>query len=533
VRDPQSGEIIEFPAKRAQQMRDYFDSIGIEYVQQNRWVYRQKFIAGQTMLSEGKTAVADNFTIKCITGRRDEEKSVWYGLVLAMIDPQEWANKFFSQAMHIFNSNAKGGVLVEDSAVDDRRDFEDSWASPDSVNWVNDGAISGGQIQQKDLGGYPSALDKLMGVAISTIRDVSGVNLELLGMANREQAGVLEVERKKAALVVLQPLMNSLRRYRKVQGGLLLKFMVKYIPEGTVMRIEGKGPVPFYKDPNVEKYDVVVDTAPTSPNLKQEVWAVLQNILPAFVKAGVPIPPKVIEYSPLPTSVTTEWVEYIEERSGINPEQVQKMQEEMEKLQQENQQLRSKKEETQMEISAKQQLASVEHQLKREDMLLKAYQSEQDRVTKMQMSDADRAAKLLEMQQSFELEMVKLREQGDVQLQISREKMLIDRETAQEKLFVDRESAQQKLESDREMTVVSLQAERERRSEEMADKRAEREAQNQDKFGESVKQTSDLSQNTAQKLDEYIKQADNRRDIILDYLKSQGGDIAELAERLA
>ena len=45
----------------------------------------------------------------------------------------------------------------------------------------------------------------------------SGVNLEIMGIVDRDQANVLEVQRKRSALNVLADLFDSLRSFNKVE----------------------------------------------------------------------------------------------------------------------------------------------------------------------------------------------------------------------------------------------------------------------------------------------------------------------------
>ena len=513
VGDPESGRTIEFDERRFGRIRSRIEEMGVPFVKLNKWHYQQAFIAGPEELEKGD-APTNGFSFHCITAKREEKTGLWFGLMRCMKDPQKWANKFFSSAMYIFQSNAKGGLIVEDGAVDDKRRFEDGWTDPSGITYVNDGAITGGMIQQKSLGGYPSSLDKLLSFAVSSIRDVSGINLELLGMADREQAGVLEIERKKAALVILSPLMNSLRRYRKMSGRTLLAFMRKYIPEGTIVRVTDH-PVPFYRDDDVIKYDVVVDTAPNSPNLKHEVWQGMQNVLPALIKSGVPIDPKLLKFSPLPESISQEMIQYVEERSGISPDTAQQLQEAMKKIQDlegENRKLQDKRDLAQAETQRRMQTAVLEAQLEQEKMLQERQRWETELAWKSKISDADRAAKLLEINSRHEIEMAKLREGGQL----------------------EKEIAAAKIESDREIKVVSLEAKRE-------EKRLEhQQTMNEDispvletEVVQKVGRDIDAAQESIlDRLERLASDAERRRTLVLDYVAQEGGDLAQLADKL-
>jgi hypothetical protein len=43
-----------------------------------------------------------------------------------------WANKMLSNALHIANTTAKGGIIAEKTAFDDERQAEESYAQPDA-----------------------------------------------------------------------------------------------------------------------------------------------------------------------------------------------------------------------------------------------------------------------------------------------------------------------------------------------------------------------------------------------------------------
>jgi hypothetical protein len=273
-----------------------------------RRLYRRAFVCGREVLEEGSLPDAE-FTLKAITGKRDRNRNVWYGLVRPMIDPQRWANKFFSQALHILNTNAKGGLLAEEGAFADARQAEESWAKADSITWARPGALSGGApaIQPKLAPPMPSSIGQLMQWSVSAIRETTGVNEELLGMAEREQPGVLEAQRKESAYGILAAFFDSLRRYRKLQGRLLLKYINRYLPDGTLVRILGEDGVaryiPLLKDPAFDRFDVIVDQSATGPNEKARVFAMMMQFQGMLAGAGPEILAELVRYSPLPDSL--------------------------------------------------------------------------------------------------------------------------------------------------------------------------------------------------------------------------------------
>ena len=364
--DPQTGQPVEVPAARFEKVREEWDLRGMPYVQQSRWRYKYKFILGPQELEAGNNPV-NCFTFNAITGKREEETNIWFGMMRSMKDPQEWANKFFSQFMHIINSNAKGGLLAEEGAFKNPRKAEELWAKPDSILIMENGAISGGKIQERSVNKFPAGVDRMLQFAIAAIPDVSGVNLELLGMVDREQAGVLEAQRKQAALTILAPIFNSLRHYRKTQGRVMLEFIQNYLSDGRLIRIKGEDGmqyVPLLRTDQAIRYDVIVDQSPSSPNLKQEVWTILQNILPAAMKAGLPIPPALLDFTPLPEALIQKWKQFVKERSSaINPQVVQQLKQELQKLQEENSKLKLKREESVAELGLKREVAREEHAL--------------------------------------------------------------------------------------------------------------------------------------------------------------------------
>jgi hypothetical protein len=264
------------------------------------------------------------FTYKFITGKRDRNKAVWYGLVRAMRDPQLWANKFFSQSLHIINTNAKGGLLAEEDAFANPDEARDSWAEADSITMLNPGGLA--KVKQKEPPAFPAMINNLMQFAIEAIPGTSGINMEMVALADRVQPGVLEMQRKQQGMTVLASIFNAFRRYRKEQGRLLLWFITEFIADGRLIRIGGPENMKYVQlihEPGTDDYDVIVDDAPSSPNMKEKTWSTLMAMFPML--RGMPIPPQTImamlKYAPLPQALLSEVSEQME-KQGQQPPQL-------------------------------------------------------------------------------------------------------------------------------------------------------------------------------------------------------------------
>lgn len=292
-------------------------------VKQKRRVYRVAYVCGSVLLEERESVTQKGFLVQFITGRRDRNRNEWYGVVRSMRDPQRFANKYLSQLEAINRSNGKGGLLVEEDAVDNIRKLEEKWSQIDSIITLNPGAISQGKIQPKPVNQLPSTPEKLLEFSISSIRDVTGVNLEALGLADRDQPGIVEAQRRESAMTILAPLFNSLRHYRKEQGRVMADLIVKYIADNRLIRIvQGDGTessIPLLKMPETMEFDVVVDAASNAPDQKMRTFAVLGQLLPGMQQAGIPVPPSIIDYTPLPQALVNDWKKFIAQKQSQPP----------------------------------------------------------------------------------------------------------------------------------------------------------------------------------------------------------------------
>lgn len=302
VLDPFSGELTEVDAETHDKIKSRLPDI--QSIKQRRKVYRQAYL-GNRVLEVGPAPCKNHFSMQCITGFRDQITGLFHGLVTGLKDPQRWANKWMSQTMHILNSTSKGGVMVEKDAVENMRQFKSSWAKQDEVTVVKNGTLSQGKIDQKPQSGFPAGFYQLMEMAINSMRDVSGVNLEMLGQRDANQPGVVETQRRSAAMTTLTTMFECMRLYRRTQGELILSLVKDYIPKPVLSRVIGEQAtqiLPSFLSSD-KKYDIIVDEAPDSPNAKDMIWQAMGQSIhqqPPAVQAIL------WKYSPLPGSAAKE-----------------------------------------------------------------------------------------------------------------------------------------------------------------------------------------------------------------------------------
>lgn len=274
---------------------------------------------GQTVLKKPEPVQTGGFSWSCITGLKDHDKGTFYGIVRRAKDPQRWANKWLSQMMHILNSQAKGGVMAEAGVFADIRTAERDWAKPEGITELKKGALQNGQIQPKPVAQFPAGFDRLLQYADDAIIKATGINMELLGIREVNQPGVLEHQRKQQGIAILAAFFDSLRRYRKIQGRLMLKLIQTYLADGRLVRIVGDEQaqyVPLMKEQVADsEYDIIVDDAPTSTNEKERTWTLLTQLLPMFKDAIGPQQALLLaEYSPLPTSLVEKMKAMLQEQ---------------------------------------------------------------------------------------------------------------------------------------------------------------------------------------------------------------------------
>jgi hypothetical protein len=401
----EDGEPIEFEDKKQADnyVKNAFTATGRQFPvsKHKKRVYRTAII-GREVLSDEESQSQECFKYQAITGYRDRNSKQWVGLVRAMRDPQRWANALFSSVLHQIQTTGKG-IMAERGAFENDQDAEKAWANGSKIAWLNAGSVAGQKIQQKEQHALPNGIMDMMSFSLSAFRDVTGVNIESMGLADRSQAASLEMQRTRQAGVILAGLFDGKRRFTKDNGRLTLDLIRNFLSDGRLVRIVGpdyEKYVPLVKDDDTIEYDIIVDESPSSPNNKDKTWDILQQLFPVIGPLlGPSSGAALLKATPLPLSTVNEFKKAVEAEQQAaaqqpNPEQMK----------------------IQADLQLKQMDAQLTQQKAEQDMMLAQQKGQQDS-TKAQ---ADIELKLLDIQIK-EREMQLAQFQAGIDLQMAQQ----------------------------------------------------------------------------------------------------------------
>lgn len=421
VQNPKTGELEELEAEEFARLAEAMPELEGSSVSILVRRYYRAFRVGDEVL-EATRLPDDEFTQKPITGKLDRNMGHWYGMVRAMRDPQRLLNKQVSQIQRIIDTNAKGGVDAETDAFEDPEQAQEDIAASNTIVWYRPGGLQ--KTRPRQISSYPSGIDRLLMIASETITGVTGVNAEMLGKIDREQAGVVDVTRKEAAYGVLKSFFNALRKYRKEHGRHLLKLITKYMTDERLIRVMGRNGniqyLPLARQDDTMRYDVIVDEAPTGPAQKEKVFQFMTAMMPLLRSMNPPpqVLLKLLEFSPLPSTLVQELQQTISEIPPQPSAEQQKLQAEAQKSQMEMrlkaQQAQSDAKLEEMRLNMKAQSdaqanamkAAVEQERAAQTARLEIWKAEQAMALKERQFEFEK--RMSEQQQAFEMQLAQL-----------------------------------------------------------------------------------------------------------------------------
>jgi len=209
------------------------------------------------------------------------------GIVRGLRDAQYLYNRRKITELNIFESQPNSGYIVKENALVDKRDvfkkgegtsiFLKASAQMSDIVKMQAPAIDASMIQVTESFGRE-------------VQEISGINEELLGMAQDDKAGVLAMLRQGAGLTTLQVLFDQLDYSQKLLGDIIIKVVQNNFTSGKIRRILEEEPTQQFFNKAFGKYDAVIEEGLNTSTQRQMQFAQLLQLR----EAGVPIPDDVI-----------------------------------------------------------------------------------------------------------------------------------------------------------------------------------------------------------------------------------------------
>jgi len=284
----------------------------LQYQEKPRWdtVFYQCFMVGSLILLHRPSPHQyKGYPYVPYFGKKDRYTGRWLGIVKPMRDPQMERNKRRVQILHILNRAAKYGWIGARGSFVEKERWEGESSKPGVVLEYDTppGGKPPEQIRPPDV---PRTFIELEKLSQMDIREVSGLNIEMLGLSQKDTPGIVTSQRIRQGIVILQNLFDNLTRSTKIMGKILLEFIKQYYSDGRIMAINGQDGLKYQQlgpEMAIGDYDLIIEESPWSPNRRNETFMMLQQIIPIMTQMGIPIPPKVLDYLDLPPDLVQEW----------------------------------------------------------------------------------------------------------------------------------------------------------------------------------------------------------------------------------
>lgn len=350
----ETGDTRIVPSDKADDMdrvREFAEANGLllvkKAVRRVRWT-----VSADHIVLHDDWSIYENFTVVPFFPYFRRGKP--FGMVRNLISPQEQLNKVSSQELHVVNSAANSGWIVEQNSVTNMTvgELEARGAETGLVIEHAKGATPPIKIQSNQI---PTGLDRISSKAANNIKEISGISDAMLGQSPAEVSGVALEAKTQRGAVQIQTLLDNLARTRHLLAGNMLQLVQRFYNEQRIIQItvgsmakpEETNEVISINTPDLAtgeivnnltlgEYDVIITNQPARDTFDESQFAEALNLR----NVGVMVPDDaIIEYSHL--SRKSELAERVRKMTGQGTptEEDQALQQQMAEMQQRMQQL--------------------------------------------------------------------------------------------------------------------------------------------------------------------------------------------------
>ena len=339
--DPITGDKREVPYNWTKKKREQFaDTFGLEIMEKKMRKVRWTVTADTVVLFDDWSPYAHFTLVPYFPYFRRGNP---FGMVRNLLSPQEQLNKITSQELHIVNTTANSGWIVENGSLSGMTadDLEEHGAETGLVLEFNRGSTPPAKIPPNQI---PTGLDRLGQKAAQNIKQISGISEAMLGMDSPEVSGVAIAQKQNRGSLLLQVPLDNLAKTRQYLAEKILQLVQSYYTEERIIQVtDEQDPYKSRQKLRVNEmtpegeiinnltlgeYDVVVGTAPARDNFDEMQFAEaieLRNV-------GVPIPnDMIVEYSHLARKADiADRIRKLEGNAPMSEQEVQLQQFQME-----------------------------------------------------------------------------------------------------------------------------------------------------------------------------------------------------------
>ena len=229
----------------------------------------------------------------------DKEELKIKGLVRNLKDPQKDVNKSKSQFLHILNTSANSGWIGDDEALTPEgwKDLKTMGSSPGVTIRKKPGA----QLERIFPAGVPQGQMGRMEIAFQDIKEISGINSDLLAMSDKTTSGRAIALRIKQAVTILSSYFRNFKLTKEMVGTAIFAMIPAIFDVDTLKKVIGSDFMAAngVNDGTLQavfqqiadgKYDIEISEADNSSTIRAEIFDQLLEM----AGKGMPIPPDVI-----------------------------------------------------------------------------------------------------------------------------------------------------------------------------------------------------------------------------------------------
>lgn len=279
--DPTAEELTFDESLKRVFVKEFGDMI--EPIPFKRKVFYTAVLSGDHVFTWFKSISQQGFSIKFKTGTYNRNRKMWMGMVNPMMEPQKYYNKALTELMFTIAANSKGGVMVEEDAVEDLADFEAKWAKTDGVIKVANGALQQQRIMEKTRPALSTGLEGIMQVSEQNISQ-NGVPDSFMGeIGKADDSGLLFKRRIRQVIAKFARYFDSGTLYQKEDARLMGDLIPIWVQNnvGALIRITGDDGteefIQLSEDLLYPEYDVDIQEAAQSSDEKQETAIMLNQ----------------------------------------------------------------------------------------------------------------------------------------------------------------------------------------------------------------------------------------------------------------